>query len=270
MNLIFLAGLTPFGYGFIGVLLLSFILAYFWLKSNKKESKPGCVSIGFAGIIIWFVLMFPTFITFSVIENGNTAAKIGTGIFWFLVLLLILYFKFAKNTASVKNLIFTFFKYLFYLIVLGLFLVLFFGMAYYVYQRLFTTEKNEDPVWPAFLCIFFLASLILAGFGLLNKNKEETKKVKSTFYNLKEAKLKPESVVELDLSKSKLNQFPLEILGFKNLKFLILSHNEISEIPNDINKLHKLIGLDLSHNPISDAERNKIRRLLSNEVEIVF
>ena len=89
MNLIFLAGLTPFGYAFIGVLLLSFLLAYFWLKSNGKEYKLGCASIGIAGFIIWFVLMFPTFITFSVIENGNTAAKIGTGIFWFLVLLLI-------------------------------------------------------------------------------------------------------------------------------------------------------------------------------------
>lgn len=270
MNLIFLAGLTPFGYGFIGVLLLSFILAYFWLKSNGKEYKLGCASIGIAGFIIWFVLMFPTFITFSIIENGNTAAKIGAGVFWFLILVLIAYFKFAKNTSSVKKLIFAFFKYLLYLIVLGLFLVLFFGMAYYVYQRLFTTEKSEDPVWPAFLCIFFLASLILAGFGLISKNKEETKKVKSTFYNLKDAKLKPELVVELDLSKSKLNQFPVEILGFKNLKFLTLSHNKISEIPNDINKLQNLVGIDLSNNPISDLERSKIRKLLSNNVEIVF
>ncbi|MCP2026594.1 hypothetical protein L1276_001738 [Flavobacterium sp. HSC-32F16] len=270
MSLIFLAGLTPFGYGFIGVLLLSFILAYFWLKSNGKEYKLGCASLGIAGFIIWFILMFPTFITFSVIENGNTAAKIAIVIFWLFILGLIAYFKFAKDTSSVKNLIFGFFKYLFFLIVLGLFLVLFFGMAYYAYQRLFTTEKNEDPIWAALLCVFFVAVLIMAGFGMLNKNKEETKKVKSTFNSLKQAKLKPDSVIELNLSKSKLNQFPLEILGFKNLKFLILSHNEISEIPNDINKLDKLIGIDLSNNPISDAERNKIRRLLSNEVEIVF
>ena len=59
-------------------------------------------------------------------------------------------------------------------------------------------------------------------------------------------------------------------MALKNLKFLVLSHNEISEIPNDINKLHKLIGLDLSHNPISDLERNRLRKLLSKEVEIVF
>lgn len=270
ISLIFLAGLTPAGYGFIGVFLLSFVLAYFWLKSNRKDDKLGCVSIGIAAVIIWFILMFPTFVTFSIIENGNTVAKIGVAVFWFLIVGLIFYFRFAKNTSSVKKLIFTFFKYLLYLIFLGLFLVLFFGMAFYAYQRLFTTEKNGDPVWPAFLCIFFVAVLILAGFGLLSRNKEELKKEKSTFYSLKDAKLKPELVVELDLSKSKLTLFPVEILGFKNLKFLVLSHNKISEIPNEINKLQNLIGVDLSNNPISDVERNKIRKLLSNEVEIVF
>lgn len=271
MNLIFLAGLTPYGYGFIGVFLLSFFLAYLWLKSSKEgEEKIGCLSVGFAALLIWFVLMFPTYFTFIIIENGNETAKIGLVVFWILILALVLYFRFAKDTTIVKNLIFKFFKYLLYLIFLGLFLVLFFGMVYYIYMRLFTTEKNEDPIWPALLCIFFVASLILAGFGVLNKNKEETKKEKTTFYSLKEAKRKPQSVIELNLSKGKLTAFPVEILGFRNLKFLILSHNQISEIPNDINKLQKLIGIDLSNNPISDAERSKIRKLLSNEVEIVF
>ncbi|AWK07368.1 hypothetical protein HYN56_06195 [Flavobacterium crocinum] len=143
-------------------------------------------------------------------------------------------------------------------------------MAFYVYQRLFTTEKSGDPVWAAFLCIFFIAALILAGFGLLSRNKEEKKKEKTTFYNLNDAKLKPELVIELDLSKTKLTVFPEEILHFKNLKFLILSNNELTDIPNEINKLQKLIGLDLSHNPISDLEKSRIRKLLSKEVEIVF
>lgn len=270
MTLFFLAGLTPFGYGFIGVLLLSFLLAYFWLKSNGKEDKIGCVSIGIGGIIIWFVLMFPTFISFSIIENGNLWAKIGVAVFWVLILALVVYFRFAKNTSSVKKVIFTFFKYLLYLIFLGLFLVLFFGMAFYIYQRLFTNEKNQDPVWVAFLCIFFVAALVLAGFGLLSKNKEEKKREKTSFYDLEQAKLKPELVLELDLSKNKLVLFPEEILKFKNLKFLILSHNQITEVPNEINKLSKLIGLDLSNNPISDVERNRIRKLLSTEVEILF
>ncbi|MFD2942600.1 leucine-rich repeat domain-containing protein [Flavobacterium notoginsengisoli] len=270
MTLFFLAGLTPFGYAFIGLLFLSFFLAWLWLKSTAKSKKPGCLSIGFGGILIWFVLMFPTSFTFSIIESGNDVAKIGVAIFWILVLTLVIYFCLAKNTTTVKKIIFTFFKYLFFLIVLGLFLVLFFGMVFYVYQRLFTSEKNEDPVWVAFLCIFFVATLILAGFGLLSRNKEEKKKEKTTFYNLEDAKLKPELVIELDLSKTKLKVFPVEILHFKNLKFLILSHNEITEIPNELNKLDKLIGLDLSNNPISDLERNRIRKLLSKEVEIVF
>lgn len=270
MNLIFLGGLTPYGYGFLGLLLLSFLLAYFWLKSSGKKDGPGCFSLGITTLIIWFVGMFPASFTFSIIENGNEIAKTGALIFWILVLGLMVYFRFAKNTVHVKKLIFTFFKYILYLIFLGLFLTLFFGMGYYIYLRLFTTEKNNDPIWVAFLCIFFVASLILAVFGLLSKKKEEEKKEKTTFYNLDKAKLKPELVTELNLSNTKLKLFPQEILEFKNLKFLVLSHNQITEVPDEINKLHKLIGIDLSNNPISDRERNRIRKLLSKEVEIVF
>lgn len=270
MTLLFLAGLTTFGYAFIGVLLLSFLLAYLWLKSSNKEQKIGCLSLGLAALLIWFVLMFPTFFSFAIIENGNEIAKIGVGVFWLLVFGLIVYFFTAKNTTGVKKIIFSILKYIIYIIFTGLFLTLFFGMAYYVYIRLFTTEKNGDPVWVAFLCIFFVAMLILAGFGILARNKEEKKKEKSTFYDLSKAKLKPEYVIELDLSKTKLVTFPDEIVKFRNLKFLILSHNEITEVPNEINKLQKLIGLDLSNNPISDLEKNRIRKLLSKEVEIVF
>ncbi|HEY1194901.1 hypothetical protein [Flavobacterium sp.] len=270
MTLFFLAGLTPFGYGFIGVLLLSFLLAYLWLRSSKKGEKLGCFSFGLTALLIWFVLMFPTFFTFSIIENGNETAKIGMVVFWVFIFGLVAYFMLAKNTTNVKKLIFTVLKYLLGLIFLGLFLVLFFGMAFYVYQRLFTTEKQGDPVWVAFLCIFFIASLILAGIGLLNRNKEEKKKEKTTFYDLENAKLKPEFVIELDLTDSKLKVFPEEIFKFRNLKFLTLSNNEISEIPNEINKLQFLIGIDLRNNPISDQEKNRIRRLLSKEIEIVF
>lgn len=270
MTLIFLAGLTPAGYGFIGVLLLSFLLAYLWLRSSKKGEKIGCVSVGFVALLIWFVLMFPTFITFSIIENGNETAQIGLIIFWTLILGLVIYFAVSKNTTTGKRIILSFFKYLLYLIFAGLFLVLFFGMVYYVYLRLFTTEKQGDPVWVAFLCIFFVAVLILAGKGILIQNKEGKKKEKTTFYDLQKAKLKPESVVELDLADTKLKEFPEEILKFKNLKFLTLSNNEISEIPNEINKLQFLIGINLSNNPISDQERSRIRKLLSKEIEIVF
>lgn len=270
MTLFFLAGLTPFGYAFIGVVFLSFLLAYLWLKSSKKGEQIGCLSVGFTTVLIWFVLMFPTFITFSIIESGNETAQIGLVIFWVLILGLVIYFAVSKNMATGKKIILSFFKYLLYLIFLGLFSVLFFGMIYYVYLRLFTTEKQGDPVWVAFLCIFFIASLILAGVGLLSRNKEEKQKEKTTFYDLEKAKLKPEFVIDLDLADTKLKVFPEEILKFRNLKFLTLSNNEISEIPNEINKLQFLIGINLRNNPISDQEKNRIRKLLSKEVEIVF
>ena len=77
MNLIFLAGLTPFGYGFIAVLFLSFILAYFWLKSNKKESKPGCVSIGFAAIIIYQLFLFSPYVFSPTVGSYATGSFIG-------------------------------------------------------------------------------------------------------------------------------------------------------------------------------------------------
>ncbi|WP_289664343.1 leucine-rich repeat domain-containing protein [Flavobacterium panacagri] len=270
MTLIFLAGLTPFGYAFIGVILLSFLIAYLWLKSSNKKQKGGCLSLGLAALLIGFALMFPVSFSFAIIENGNKIGIIGVAVFWVLILGLVTYFFIAKKTTAVKNVIFSIIKYCFFIIALGLFLTLVFGMIYYIYVRLFTLEKKDDPIWPAFLCIFFIASLILAGYGLWIRSKDEKKKEKSTFYNLEEAKLKSELVIELDLSKQELKIFPEEILQFKNLKFLVLSHNEIRDIPNEINKLQKLVGLDLSNNPISDLERSRIRKLLSTEVEIVF
>ena len=179
MTLIFLAGLTPFGYGFIGVILLSFLIAYFWLKSSNKEQKLGCLSLGLAALLICFALMFPVFFSFAIIESGNELAIIAVAVFWILLLGLIAYFLTAKNTTTAKKIIFSILKYIFYLVSFGLFLTLFFGMVYYIYVRMFTTEKNEDPVWVAFLCIFFVASLILAGVGLLNKNNDEKKKEKT-------------------------------------------------------------------------------------------
>lgn len=270
MTLMFLAGLTPFGYAFIGVVLLSFLISYLWLRPSNKKNNLGCVSIGILALIIGFILMFPTTITFEIMEGDNVNAKLGMLVFWVFILGLVVYFLVAKKTTNVKNILLSFLKYILLLIFLGLFLVMYFGMAYYIYLRLLTTEKNADPVWMAFLCIFFLAVLTVVIAGLLIKNKEADKKQKSSFYALEEAKLKSDLVEELDLSNKQLNKFPDEILQFRNLKFLTLSHNDIHEIPNEINKLHKLIGLDLSHNPISDIERNRLRKLLSKEVEIVF
>ncbi len=270
MSLIFLAGLTPFGYGFLGVIALSVLIAYMWLKASGKKEKMGCFSIGFTAFIICFALMFPAAISFSIIENGTKYAQIGVSVFWSILLVLAAFIVFSKNRTIVKKVLFLIFKCILFSIVLGLFLTMVGGLAYFVYLRLFTQEKDDSPIWVALLCIFFLASLILAAVGLFIQSKEGKKKEKTTFYKLEEAKLKPEMVVELNLTKAKLDEFPVAILQFKNIKFLTLSNNNISEIPNEVNKLQQLIGLDLSNNPISDLERNKIRKLLANRVEIVF
>lgn len=270
MSLIFLAGLTPAGYVFLGVIALSFLIAYLWLKSSGKKEKLGCFPIGLTALIIWFVLMFPVFISLEIIQNGILATKIGLAVFWILIIGFLAYVIFSKNRKRVKEVVFLIFRNILYLIILCLFLTLLLGMIYYVYLNLFTHEKDDAPIWTVLLCIFFIASLILAAFGLFIQSKEGKKKEKTTFYNLEEAKLKPESVVELNLSKTKMDEFPVAIFQFTNLKFLILSNNNISEIPNDINKLKLLIGLDVSNNPISDLERNRIRKLLSKDVEIVF
>jgi MFS family permease len=270
MSLIFLAGLTPFGYGFLGVIALSILIAYMWLKSSGKKEKMGCFSIGFTAFVIWFALMFPVAISFSIIENGTKITQLGVAIFWFLLFALGAYIIFSKNRTGVKKVLLGIFKYVLFSIVLGLFLTMLGGLAYFVYLRLFTHEKDDSPIWVALLCIFFLASLILAAVGLFIQSKEGKKKEKTTFYKLEEAKLKPDMVVELNLTNAKLDAFPVAILQFKNIKFLVLSNNNISEIPNEVNKLQQLIGLDLSNNPVSDLERNKIRKLLSNQVEIMF
>lgn len=270
MSLIFLAGLTSAGYVFLGVILLSFLIAYIWLKASGKKEKLGCFSIGLTAIIIWFVLMFPVYFSLEIIKYGIPATKIGLAIFWILAFGLLAYVILSKNRKKVKDVVSLIFRNVLYLIILGLFLTLLGGMVYYVYLSLFTHEKDDAPIWTVLLCIFFVASLVLAAFGVFIQSKEAKKKEKTTFYSLKEAQLKPEAVIELNLSNAKIDEFPVAIFQFRNLKFLILSNNNITEIPNDVNKLKLLMGIDLSNNPISDLERNKIRKLLSKDVEIVF
>jgi hypothetical protein len=270
MSLIFLAGLTPAGYGFIGVFLLSFLFANILMNPSDKEEKSGCVAIGFVALIISFVLMFPFSISFGILENGPTEARIAVVVFWVLVLATVVYVGITKSQAGFKRGFFKVLKILFFAIGLALFVVMFFGLAYFVYQRIYTHDRDDAPVWAVLLSIFFVATLILVAFGLLSGNKDAKKKEKTTFYDLEAAKLKPESVVELNLSNTKINVFPVVILQFRNIKFLALNNNNISEIPNEISQLQLIMGIDLSNNPISDLERNKIRKLLSKEVEIVF
>ncbi|KKM01064.1 MAG: hypothetical protein K940chlam5_01284 [Candidatus Anoxychlamydiales bacterium] len=63
-------------------------------------------------------------------------------------------------------------------------------------------------------------------------------------------KIKNKKIVELDLSKFDLNEFPTSILKFKALRILSLRSNFLKEIPRRIDKLKNLKELWLSHNKL--------------------
>lgn len=71
-----------------------------------------------------------------------------------------------------------------------------------------------------------------------------------TFYSLEKAVANKDKVYKLNLSKQKLEEFPMEILLFQNLQVLILANNQITEIPKEINQLQNLQVLHLAKNKI--------------------
>ena len=63
-------------------------------------------------------------------------------------------------------------------------------------------------------------------------------------------KIDKNEIVELDLGKAGLTEFPMTILKFKSLKVLSLRSNSLTEIPRKINKLKNLKELWLSNNKL--------------------
>jgi len=72
------------------------------------------------------------------------------------------------------------------------------------------------------------------------------------YTSLDAANQNPLEVYVLDLSKSKLTSFPMEILEMKNLHILKLSKNKIITVPDSISILVNLIELDLEKNLLSE------------------
>jgi Leucine-rich repeat (LRR) protein len=70
------------------------------------------------------------------------------------------------------------------------------------------------------------------------------------FTSIDQAKLDPDKVIKLVLSKKKLTEIPEEIRQFKNLQYLDLSRNKLKKLPSWIGELHSLQTLVLSHNDI--------------------
>jgi Leucine-rich repeat (LRR) protein len=83
----------------------------------------------------------------------------------------------------------------------------------------------------------------------------------------------PDSVFALTLYKSKLTEFPVEILAYKNLRFLDVSKNKLTSIPLELNQLSSLKALNLGKNklrtfPIALCSMTHLEELRLNENKI--
>jgi len=256
--------LTPAGYAVFAITFFSIGFSYWWL-SGKKE-KAGCVSVGLVAMLIWFLIILPASISFTLFEGGATPVRAAIIAVWIIIAGGVVY---IKKSKSIK---FSWAIFLNLFLGIGGLMLAFMmgGMGYFVYIRLFTHEKDDAPVWAVFLCIFFLSILIMVIAGKILGGNKANKKGKSEFDDLAEAILTPEVVFGLDLSGQGFKTFPSEILKFENLNTLDLSNNQISTLPNDINKLKFLSSVKLSNNPISDQERALIRKMFPPEMELIF
>ncbi|HWY98626.1 MAG TPA: hypothetical protein VNY36_06050 [Bacteroidia bacterium] len=70
------------------------------------------------------------------------------------------------------------------------------------------------------------------------------------YTSIGDAKVEPDKVIKLVLSKHKLTEVPEEIRQFKNIQCLDLSKNKIKKLPLWIGELSSLQMLILSHNDI--------------------
>ena len=98
---------------------------------------------------------------------------------------------------------------------------------------------------------FFIIFSFLAVINAFAFEKEQINNDSTYIYrSLNEALINPDVVFRLNLSKSKLDTFPEQILLFKNLTELDLSKNRIKEIPSDIGLLIHLNKLNLANNKL--------------------
>jgi len=93
------------------------------------------------------------------------------------------------------------------------------------------------------------------------------------YTNLEQALKEPDKVYHLDLSKKKLQDFPMEVLKFTNLRSLKLYKNKIDSIPNEISQLKNLrelnVGLnDLTKFNVNICQLTNLEKLVLNQNEI--
>lgn len=90
------------------------------------------------------------------------------------------------------------------------------------------------------------------------------------YKNLQQALVNPDQVYILELKRLKGDEFPMEILQFKNLESLNLSKNSFRYVPEEIGQLKKLRYLNLSKNnlkrlPYSIGELTNLEQLIVNQ-----
>jgi Leucine-rich repeat (LRR) protein len=92
-------------------------------------------------------------------------------------------------------------------------------------------------------------------------------------HSMHEAMENPESVIKLDLSKQKLQDFPEDIRKLTNLQYLDLSKNKISSVPAWIGELKNLQFLILSKTKIDSfppqfGDLINLKELIMNRSEL--
>lgn len=117
--------------------------------------------------------------------------------------------------------------------------------------------------------------IIILFFGIYNAGLSQTLSEEDLdtcyiFSSIEKASKTPDEVYILDLTKSKLKAFPLEILSFKNLNVLKLGKNRISSVPEGISKLIYLQELDLGKNRLEEfpgdiVELVNLKKLVLNQ-----
>lgn len=117
------------------------------------------------------------------------------------------------------------------------------------------------------ILILILGLFIKVSSQVLSEQELDTCHI---FTTITEASKTPDAVYVLDLTKSKLKVFPIEILIFKNLNILKLGKNKIASVPEGISKLIFLQELDLGKNklaifPSGLVELINLKKLVLNQ-----
>jgi Leucine-rich repeat (LRR) protein len=118
-----------------------------------------------------------------------------------------------------------------------------------------------------FIFILFLGFLTKGFTQVLSEQELDTCYIYTT---IEKASKTPDAIYVLDLTKSKLKDFPLEVLVFKNLNILKLGKNKITSVPDGLSKLIFLQELDLGKNKLDAfpgciVELRQLKKLVLNQ-----